>query len=239
MKKHLLVFVLIILGVSFLYTQEAGNVEGYVFDENNSPLVGVNITVKGEDMGSATNEDGYYRIEDIPIGSVTLKASYIGYHQAKKKITIEEDETYKVNFTLKTAALEGKQVVVVGYGTEKRRDITGSVSTLEGKSMEKIEMSSTLNAMQGKISGVDIEQTSGLPGTSPRIRVRGINTMNNTSPLVVVDGVPGDITSVTPEQIKSINVLKDASAAAIYGSRAANGVVLIETKTGENKPNDE
>jgi len=237
MKKNVLVIFSILLMTVFLYPQNGGTIKGKVQSEDGSPLVGVNVMLEGQQMGAATDTRGMYRITGIPAGEYTLTANYIGYSERSKDIDIQSGETLEINFSLKRKALMGDQVVKVGYGTEQRRDISGSVTSVETEEIQKVESSNVLNNMQGKLAGVTIQNYSGAPGESPIMRIRGIGTMNNSDPLYVIDGIPGDISQVNPNSIKSISVMKDAAASAIYGSRSANGVVLIETKSGrKNKP---
>ena len=237
MKKHLLVILSIFLMTVFLYPQNGGTITGNIKNQEGSPLVGVNVMLKEQQMGDATDSRGNYRITGIPAGNYTLVATYIGYSKKTQEIDIQSGETLEIDFNLERKALMGDQVVKIGYGTEQRSDISGSIASVETEEIQKVESANLLNNMQGKLSGVAIQNYSGAPGESPVMRIRGIGTMNNSDPLYVIDGIPGDISQVNPNSIKSVSVMKDASASAIYGSRAANGVVLIETKSGrEDQP---
>lgn len=211
--------------------QQQIQVTGTVTDaESGSTLPGVNIVIQGTNKGTVTDMNGKYSIE-AP-GDGTLVFSFVGYQQ--KLVPIEGRNT--VNVALEQAATKLEEVVSIGYGTAKRKDLTSSISTLNSDEIEKTPTSDALQSLQGKVSGVEIV-SSGAPGTSPTVRVRGIGSYpgrGNESPLYVVDGAFYDnIDFLNPSEIESMSVLKSASAAAIYGVRAANGVILVETISGE------
>ncbi len=204
-------------------------VEGTVTDASDkTPVPGVNVVVQGTSKGTATDGDGKYRIELGPSES-TLIFSFIGYKSAT--IDVANRTTADVALESDTQTLD--EVVVVGYGEQKKSDITGATASVKGEELSRQPVLTATQAMQGKIAGVQII-SSGQPGSSPQIRVRGVSTaLGGTTALYVVDGVlTDDISNINTADIVDMNILKDASAAAIYGSRGANGVVIITTKKG-------
>ena len=210
--------------------QAKNTVRGIVRDESGEPIIGANITVKGQTIGTITNIDGRFSLE-APEG-VTLEISYIGFVKQEVKAIGKKE----LSITLKEDAKTLEEVVVVGYGTMKRRDITGSVSSVGTDVMTQGSSTQVATALQGRIAGVNIQKNAGRPGGSFSIYVRGANSINNTNdPLYVIDGMPttASLNDLNPDDIESIDVLKDASATAIYGSRGANGVVIITTKRGQ------
>lgn len=196
---------------------------------NGDPVIGANIVVKGTTNGTITDIDGHFTIEAD--SKSVLNVSYIGY--LTKEVAVGNQQNIRVVLLEDTKTLD--EVVVIGYGTQKKADLTGSVANV---SAEKLNTQSNANigqALQGKIAGVDIVSQGGNPGAGSRIMVRGIGTLNNASPLFIVDGMyMTGIDHINPNDIASIDVLKDASSAAIYGSRAANGVIIVTTKEGSN-----
>jgi len=204
-------------------------VSGQVVDQDGEPLIGATVRVKGSQTGSVTDIDGNFQL-DAPANG-TLVVSYVGYKDSEiavrgraviEKIQLESD----------SQVLD--QVVVVGYGTQKKADLTGSVSIVNAEEMKRVSNSNISTMLEGKVAGVQIT-SDGQPGADPSVRIRGIGSFGSTAPLYVVDGVPMGTTirDFSPNDIETIQVLKDASAGAIYGSRAANGVVIITTKNGK------
>jgi TonB-linked SusC/RagA family outer membrane protein len=211
--------------------QQQIEITGTVTDaESGDPLPGVNIVIQGTTTGTTTDMNGNYSIEAPE--DATLVFSFVGYQQQ----TIQVDGRQEIDIALQQAVTELEEVVAIGYGTAKRKDLTSSISTMSSDEIDKTPASDALQSLQGKVSGVEIV-SSGAPGTSPTVRVRGIGSYpgrGNESPLYVVDGAFYDnIDFLNTSQIESMSVLKSASAAAIYGVRAANGVIVIETKSGE------
>ncbi|PSL46238.1 TonB-linked SusC/RagA family outer membrane protein [Chitinophaga niastensis] len=191
-------------------------------------LPGVNITVPGTSSGANTDAKGNFSVQ-VPAGATSLHFSYLGYDP--QSITIGNQTSINVALTATAKGLG--EVVVVGYGVQNRRDVTGTISSLKGADIKNLPVSDAAQAMQGRVSGVDIVRSDGSPGSTPSIRIRGTGTINNAEPLVIIDGVPaGGISDVNPNDIASMEILKDASSSAIYGTRAANGVVIITTKKG-------
>lgn len=208
-------------------------VKGQVRDANGEPVIGANIVEKGTTNGIISDIDGNFIIS-VPEDAV-LQISYIGY--VTQEIPVRGKSEIQIILKDDTQTLD--DVVVVGYGTQRKKDVAGSISTISTKDLNIQTSGNIQNLLQGRLSGVTVT-TSGVAGEAPAIRVRGIGTLNNNSPLYVIDGFPtkSDIAAqINPSSIESVQVLKDASSASIYGSQAANGVILITTKQGkEGKP---
>ena len=242
--KHFLRFakvMLLLLMLSPLHAFGQSKITGTVVDQTNGePIIGATVKIKGTSTGVVTDIDGNYSIDVKP--GQTLEFSYIGYTTQSLKVT--KAGRHDINLSEETNTLE--QVVVVGYGTMKRSDLTGSVSSINEAQIKQGVNTSIEQAMQGRIAGVQVTQNSGAPGGGISVQIRGINSLNGNEPLYVVDGIAMSgqsssntsvLSTINPSDITSIEVLKDASATAIYGSRASNGVVLITTKRGqEGKP---
>lgn len=228
--KRLLSLFMLLLAVGIISAQQL-KVKGTVLDKKtNEPIIGASVLVKNTTNGVITDLDGHFELTNVPKGS-DLLISYVGYQS--QNIQVSDGRT-SIQIYLSEDSELLEEVVVVGYGTQKKQDITGSVVSVgEGKFTAGVN-TNAFQMINGKASGVHVSQTSSAPGASTKIQIRGAGSINSSnSALVVVDGLPGvDASSVSPDDIKSIEVLKDASAAAIYGTRAANGVVLITTKSG-------
>ena len=209
--------------------QQTHVLTGRIVDNNGEAIIGANVVVKGTTNGTVTDIDGNFSIEADP--NSVLNISYIGY--LSKEIVVGNQKTINVVLLEDTKTLD--EVVVIGYGTQKKADLTGSVANVSTDDLNTQSNTTIGQALQGKIAGVDIVSQGGAPGGSTRVMVRGIGTLNNSSPLYIVDGMyMSGIDHINPNDIASIDVLKDASSAAIYGSRAANGVVIVTTKEGSN-----
>lgn len=209
--------------------QQSISVTGTVVDQNGEPLMGVNVIEKGTTNGTMTDMDGRFTLS-VP-GNATLQISYIGYTTEE---VVVNNQT-KLNITLKEDSQNLDELVVVGYGVVRKSDLAGSVAVLDSKSFKDQPIVQVSDALQGRVSGVQV-QNSGVPGGTVKIRVRGSGSINRSNdPLYVIDGIVREsgLTGLNPEDIRSMQVLKDASSTAIYGSRGANGVVLITTKTGK------
>jgi len=206
----------------YAFSQNA-SIKGLVVDKAGDPLIGVTVMLKGSTIGTITDIDGEYLI-DVPGTSGVLLFSYIGY------VTVEETigNRKEINVTLAEDVQAIEEVVVVGYGTRKAGEVTGAVSTVKAGEIQKLAVVNVGEALK-TVPGVTTMQ-SNTPGAAPTIRIRGLGTINNNDPLWVVDGVPGGV--VNPNNIESMTILKDAAAQAIYGTRAANGVILVTTKSG-------
>lgn len=205
------------------------NISGTVTDaETQSPLIGVTVQLQGSSTGTVTNLDGAYNIE-VPSSESVLQFTYVGYNA--QSIPVGDQTTIDVALSVSSVTLD--QVVVVGYGTQQKSQVTGTISSVEGSDIQNLPVAGASQALQGRAAGVNVVRNGGAPGDGGSIRIRGTGTVNNAEPLVVIDGVPaGGLNDINPNDIESIEVLKDASASAIYGLRAANGVVIVTTKRG-------
>lgn len=211
-------------------TQQNKKVSGIVYDTNGDPAIGANVIVKGTTNGTITDMDGKYTLE-VPANAI-LQISYIGYNT--QEIPVGNKTTINVNLKEDTQALD--EVVVVAYGTQKARSVTGAMSKLDASELSDMPVSQIGEKLQGKFSGVQINQANGEPNGGLVIRVRGAASINGgNEPLVVIDGFPttSGLASISPDEIENITVLKDAASASLYGSRAANGVILVTTKSAK------
>ncbi len=228
----LLLFILV-LGLQHQTTAQI-SVTGQVTDsEDNSPVIGATVLVKGTNTGTVTDIDGNYSIE-VPSSDNVLVFSFIGYEQQE----IQVGNQSVINISLAPSASQLEEVVVVGYGTVRKSDLTGSVGSVNGEELNTVAQTSVDQALQGRIAGVRITQSNPEPGGGFSVRIRGTNSITaGNEPLYVVDGLPGTnpLNSLNPSDIESVEVLKDASATAIYGARGSNGVVIITTKQGKKE----
>ena len=210
-----------------LYAQEI-TATGTVIDQNGEPLIGVTVTVLKGTNGAITDVDGNFSVKCNK--GATLKFSYIGY---KDVTQVAMGTKMRVTMTEDAQALD--EVVVVGYGTQKKRDVTGSITSVTDKAIQEKQPINVYQALQGEAPGLQISNNSGAPGDTGTMLIRGASTMGSgVNPLFIVDGVPVDnISYINPSDIESMEVLKDAASAAIYGSRSAAGVIIITTKRGE------
>lgn len=226
-KNFFLSLTFFMLSFGCLFAQSK-TVTGSVIANDGEVLPGVAITIKGnETKGTQTDFDGNYTLE-VPNAETTLIYSYLGF--STKEVEVGDQTTINVTLQEDTEALD--EVVIVGYTTQNRKDITGAISSVNVADIKKLPGANIADLLQGQVAGVVSTPGSGAPGSAPVIRVRGLGTIGNNNPLFVIDGIPGSIASINPADIESINVLKDASAATIYGSRASNGVVIVTTKRG-------
>lgn len=209
--------------------QNNKRITGVVKDANGEPVIGANIVVKGTTNGTITDMDGNF-VLDVPADAV-LHVSYIGY--SDKEIPVGNQTVLTVSLAEDSRALD--EVVVIGYGTARKIDLTGSTSSLGGDKLRVKSSPQLSTQMQGQMAGVQITRTSGDPSAGSSIRVQGVTTLSTNDPLVIVDGVPGSLMDIAPEDVKDIQVLKDAASAAIYGSRAAAGVILVTTNRAKDK----
>lgn len=206
-------------------------VTGKVADESGQGLPGVSVVVKGTQRGTTTNQEGAYSVV-VPDGGATLVFSFVGY--LSQEVPVNKRSQINISLSTDTKALN--EIIVVGYGTQKKRDLTGAISSINSRDIAETPSSNFLQNAQGRLAGVDIVRTNGNPGSAPTIRIRGNRSINaSNNPLYVIDGIPTDVSinDFNPNDIESMEVLKDASAVAIYGSRGANGVILITTKKGK------
>ncbi|MGE5520014.1 MAG: SusC/RagA family TonB-linked outer membrane protein [Candidatus Dadabacteria bacterium] len=220
---------MILIGLSSI-AQNNILVKGRILNEKNEPVVGASVIIKGTTNGTATNANGEFSISAPANGTFVI--SSVGYPSREVAINGKTNPV----ITLTSSATDMEQVVVVGYGTQRKEAVTGSVASINGDVMREVPAPNIAQALQGRLPGVEISQTSTKPGVSMQIRIRGTRSLNATNdPLVVLDGIPfpGSIADINPSDIKSVDILKDASATAIYGSRGANGVILITTNRGQ------
>jgi TonB-linked SusC/RagA family outer membrane protein len=209
---------------------EMRKITGKVTDEKGNPLPGVTVAIQGTTKGTITDADGNYTLQNVSPNE-TLEFSFVGMQKSMAKV----GDHSVINVTMTESATGLNEVVVIGYGIVKKIDLTGAVANVKGSDIKSQGVSDLTRSLQGKMPGVEIESAGGAPGDGTRILIRGVGTLGNATPLYIVDGVPvASIDNLNQADIQSIDVLKDASAAAIYGSRAANGVVLVTTKSGTN-----
>ncbi|HRG19405.1 MAG TPA: SusC/RagA family TonB-linked outer membrane protein, partial [Saprospiraceae bacterium] len=230
MKRILYTILLIPFFAATLMAQ--WTVSGKITDaKDGTPLIGATVEEAGTLSGTVTDLEGSYTL-NVSSGSAKLIIKYVGY--AMQEIGVGDRSVIDVLMSEDGIMLE--QVVVVGYGVQRKSDVTGSISSVKGKEIEKIATSNIEQALQGKVAGLHVTPASGNPGAGAVIRIRGTGTLNNANPLYVIDGmITYDASLVNPQDVESIEILKDASAAAIYGSRGANGVIIITTKNGRQK----
>jgi len=230
LRKACLLSLLVIFASAQLLAQR---VSGVVVDESNEPVPGVSVVIKGTTTGTVSGSDGSYSVIANDIRKDVLVFSFVGME--RKEVAINGQTT--VNVQLTSSTLELDEVVAIGYGTTKKKDLTGSIGSVDAEMLTARGASGVLGSMQGSVAGVNITQSSSRPGAAYDIQVRGLNTFNadGSPPLYVVDGiVTNDISFLNPQDIVKVDILKDASSTAIYGSRGSNGVVMVTTKTGQS-----
>jgi len=203
-------------------------VSGTVVDKSNAGIPGATVLVKGTTNGVISDLDGKYSIR-VAVKDAILQFSSVGF--LSKDVPVKGQAV--INVSLEEDLKQIDEIVVVGYGVQKKSDLTGSVSSVSGEQLTKLAVSGVDQALQGKAAGVNVIQNTGMPGGEISIQIRGISSINGTAPLVIVDGMPGSLSGISPDNIESIEILKDASSAAIYGSSGGNGVILVTTKKGK------
>ncbi|HEY9124469.1 MAG TPA: SusC/RagA family TonB-linked outer membrane protein, partial [Bacteroidales bacterium] len=224
--KSVLLSLLLLFSGAVIFGQER-SISGTIVDNSGAPLPGVNVIIKGTTTGTVSDMDGKFTIKAD--ASATLEFKYVGY--LSQEIPVGGQTSFSV--TMKEDVQELNEVVVIGYGVQKKKLNTGATLNVAGENIQALKTNSPIEALKGITPGVTIIQNSGLPGAGTRVNIRGVGTIGNSKPLYIVDGIAvGDIDYLSPSDIESIDVLKDAASSAIYGSRAANGVVLVTTKTG-------
>ena len=225
---------------------QTGAITGTVTDaEQGETIPGANVALAELNRGAATNIDGEYTIENVPVGTYTLRVTFVGYEPFEAQVTIQANETITRDVALQTGAIGLEEVVVTGYGRQRRADVTGSISNVSSEEIADVPVQNAEALLQGRAAGVTVSATSGNPGSGFEVDIRGQGSINaGNRPLYIVDGVQisfnqnseltdrSPLNGLSPSDIESIEVLKDAAAAAIYGAQAANGVVLITTKSG-------
>lgn len=232
-KKAILMAGLFFLSVTLTLTaQEVNKFSGVVQSESGEPMPGVNVLEKGTSNGTVSEIDGTFRISSAK-GKVVLSFSMVGFETIEKELKPDLKEI----IVLKESVFGLSEVLVVGYGSQKRSNITGSIAKLSNKELAQLPTTTVNEAIQGRIAGVNVTSTSGSPGAGQKVVIRGVATNTNVQPLYVVDGMAtGNIDNLEPNDVESVTVLKDAASAAIYGAEAANGVILITTKSGAKGP---
>ena len=237
------IFPLLFICLSNWVMAQTGTITGRIIDESNQPLPGATVKLKGTTNSVATDLNGYFKL-NAPAGQQVLTASFVGYKTLEQTVNVNGSVT--VNLQLQPASVLINEIAVIGYGVVRKNDATGSVDVVTSKDFNKGAVNSIQDAVNGKLPGVVITSNSGAPGNTSTIRIRGITSINASSdPLIVIDNVPlsnvpvggtaNILTSINPNDIENITVLKDASATAIYGSRGSSGVILITTKRGSKK----
>ncbi|RZK64062.1 MAG: TonB-dependent receptor, partial [Pedobacter sp.] len=232
--KYIYIFITLILCSAQIAWAQNRTLKGQVTDEKGGIIVGATISLKGTNRGVNTDSEGKFSIA-VPSGVATLVVQFVGY--VKKEVNIAADgTTAKITLQDDVNVLQEVTIVNVGYGTVSREALTGSVSSLRADQIKDIPINSAEQALAGRLAGVQVTATDGAPGTNVQIRIRGGSSITqDNSPLYIVDGVQVEnaLRALSPQDIESIDVLKDAASTAIYGARGANGVVLITTKTGK------
>jgi TonB-dependent starch-binding outer membrane protein SusC len=250
LQFNLFVF-LALMGISAI--AQTGTIRGTITDKGSGEMLpGANVLVQGTTTGISANIDGDYILEGIPSGQVTIVCSYIGYLDETKEVTIVSNKSQTIDFALQEDNMMLDEVVVIGFGTKRKRDITTAISKVKAEEIKDIPVANFAKAIQGRAPGVQVTSDNGMAGGAVTMRIRGTSSLSASSePLYVVDGIPvitGSYTTssgfpdksnamanINMQDIASIEVLKDASSSAIYGSRGTNGVVLITTKSGSLK----
>lgn len=229
-----IIVTLLLAATLVLDASAQGVIKGTVYDESGLGLPGANVFVKGTTIGTISNMEGDYEISGVPSGSQIVSVSFIGFQTVELNVNVNDGGTIRQNFTLVEDNEQLEEVVVIGYGVQKKKLVTGANAQVSGDDLAKMNTTNALQALQGQTAGVNITSTSGQPGESMKVSVRGVGSLNGSTPLYIVDGVQtGDISYLNNSDIESIDILKDAASAAIYGSQASNGVVLITTKGGK------
>ena len=230
LKTLFLTLFLSLLAAQGLWGQ-GRTVTGTVRDTRQEPVVGAGILIQGTSQGTISVTDGSFSL-NVPSGTVVLDVTSLGY--VSQRVTLRPDQTV-VNITLEEDAMKLEGTVVVGYGVQKKVNLTGAIATVSSESLENRVAPTLTHMLQGSVPGLNVTTSSGRPGNTASINIRGINSINGGSPLVLIDGAVGDLSRINPADVESISVIKDASAAAIYGARASFGVILVTTKTGAAK----
>ena len=233
--NYLLLLGSMLFSTAMLYAQQ-GTVTGTVTDVNDDPIIGANVYIEGTTQGTVSDINGKYTLPNVPAGSASISVSFVGYLTETQTVQVAAGASSTADFMLIEDLQQLSEVVVIGYGTAKKSDLTGAIASVDPEELTKLATTNVQQAMQGRVAGVMVTSNSGAPGDNVSVRIRGASTVNNSDPLYVVDGFPtGSIDYLNPSDIERMEVLKDASATAIYGNRGAAGVILITTKKGTNK----
>lgn len=231
LKIFIMCFILSLVSLCAFAQDSGRTITGTVQDAKGNPLVGAVVMQPGSSNGAVTDADGAFSIEVSGVGTVTLEVSILGY--VTKSFSLPEKQDVLKAF-LSEDALLMDEAVVVGYGTQKKVNLTGAISTVEASELANRATSTLGHMLQGSVPGLNVTMSSGRPGNSPSVNIRGMNSINGGSPLILIDGVEGSLDRVNPNDVESISVIKDASSSAVYGARASFGVILVTTKTGNN-----
>jgi TonB-linked SusC/RagA family outer membrane protein len=235
-----LIITLLLFSFPVVSYAQTATLTGKVTDSENMPVIGANVIIEGTTTGTVTNIDGYY-VLNVPAGDIKLRISFLGYLEETINTTISEGESQNFNLVLIEDLMQLEDIVVVGYGSMQKSNVSGAITSISSKEIGKIPVPNIVESLRGQVPGLRMTRTSGEPGSDVNVLIRGKNSLNSSNtPLIVIDGVPttgGSISEINPNDVKSVNVLKDAAAASIYGTRGANGVILITTKKGyKGKP---
>jgi len=216
-------------GLSVSSDQQQKSISGKVTDTTGSPLPGVSVVIVGTTNGTITDSNGNYSLSAVPTGA-KLQFSFVGMNSKEVKITSQNT----INVVLEELSIGIDEVVAVAFGTQQKHTMTSSVSQVDTKALESRPVGNIASALQGQVAGINVTQNSGQPGTAASITIRGVGSLlSETSPLIIIDGIPGTLSMVDPNDVESVSVLKDAAACSLYGARAANGVILVTTKHGK------
>ena len=232
LRKLKMMIVLSLLSIFTVQAVQQQRITGTVKDNSDLPLPGVTVLIKGTQQGTVTNADGVFTIPNVP-ANATLVFSFVGMQTQE---IIVGNQT-SINVTMETSAIGLDEVVAIGYGTQKKVNLTGAISVVTSEAIQERPVTSVQQALQGLVPNLNISVSGagGEPGSDMNMNIRGLSSFSgNTSPYVLVDGIPMGINDIDPNDIETISVLKDAASSAIYGARAANGVILITTKTGKS-----
>jgi TonB-dependent SusC/RagA subfamily outer membrane receptor len=213
-----------------------GTISGVVSDSSGTPVAGARVSVDGLNIATSSGQTGRYTRANIPAGTQTVRARLLGYRLSQAQTTVIAGQTATLNFRLNIAPAELERVVVsTGYGEQAKANVTGATEVVAGEEITKRPVSNITKGLQGFMPGVTVQDFGGRPGADGgTVRIRGAGTLGDNGALILVDGVVGEINNLDPLDIESVSVLKDAASAAIYGARAANGVVIIKTRRGRN-----
>src|SRR5688500_1188846 len=216
-----------------------GTITGIVSDSSGTPVAGARVSVDGLSLATSSGQTGRYTLSNIPAGTQTVRARLLGFRVQQAQATVIAGQSATVNFTLTVAPAELERIVVsTGYGEQTKANVTGASEVVAGEEITKQPVANITKGLQGFMPGVTVQDFGGRPGgDGARVRIRGAGTLGNNDALIIVDGVVGEINNLDPLDIESVSVLKDAASAAIYGARAANGVVIIKTRRGRNTGN--
>ena len=201
-------------------------VSGKILDNQQQPLIGAAVMISGTNTGTTTDVDGNFSMS-VPSGDVVLEVSSLGY--ITRKVSVPATKS-SVNVTLEEDNMTLNETVVVGYGTQKKVNLTGAISVVDDKALKDRSSHNLVTMLQGSVPGLNITTQSGNPGSTGKLNIRGFTSINEANPIVLIDGALGDLEDVNPNDVESISVIKDAAAAAVYGARAAYGVILVTTK---------